>query len=95
MQVLVNDFSVGPGFSAPMMKQSPCQTEVSKLPTNLYCLRPTEMSGSWLSAPGGEVLLSKNNQTQAQTQMVALNLAPSPSLPGTNAGKFYPLYVDT
>ena len=50
-------------FKAVMMNQSPCQAEVSKLPTNLCCLRPTEMSGSWLSAPGGELPLQKHSDS--------------------------------
>ncbi|KAK2890108.1 hypothetical protein Q8A73_018408 [Channa argus] len=58
-----------------------------KASTKPCCLRPTEMSGSWLSVPAGELPLAKALKTQAQTQTGALNLALSPSMPGTTDEK--------
>lgn len=49
------------------------------------CLRLAVMTGSWLQACRGELLL-QSTQTWARTQTGALNLTLSPSLPGTMGG---------
>lgn len=80
------------------MNQSPCQAEVSKLPTNLCCLRHTEMSGSWLSAPGGELPLQKHSDSGSDPSgcpEFSSVTCSAKEQPTTNAGKFYLLDVDT